>query len=147
MEDFVNEVSAVICFMGIFLASIGSTASLPPGREQIEQTLWFPMIGAYQKNLSELAARSRSAVRELRSDLCETKNSVECNRSVCFNPAMGMETNEKKIACTKCGSALTVPLANQRHRNSCNCEFNIEKNPIAAAAAQALRQKVGWPTR
>src|SRR5438876_12052290 len=68
MEDFVNEVSAAICFKGIFLASIGSTASLPPGREQIEQTLWFPMIGAYQKNLSELPARSLSAVREAAAD-------------------------------------------------------------------------------
>lgn len=51
----------------------------------------------------------------------------------------------EKTKCPKCGSDLTISVANQRHCNACGADFNVDRNPIATRAHKARKDAVGWP--
>jgi hypothetical protein len=55
-----------------------------------------------------------------------------------------MTTEEK--TCPKCGSELVITLANQKHCNACSEEFQIDRHPVATAAARRKSQAFvgGW---
>jgi transposase-like protein len=48
---------------------------------------------------------------------------------------------ETKVTCPRCGSSLIVKLGNQLHCNACSEEFQIDKHPIASAAAERKAQR------
>jgi DNA-directed RNA polymerase subunit M/transcription elongation factor TFIIS len=50
----------------------------------------------------------------------------------------------EKPSCPKCGSELTVQIANQQHCNSCGAEFAIERNPIARRAQAERFPSTGY---
>jgi uncharacterized Zn ribbon protein len=52
----------------------------------------------------------------------------------------------QKPSCPKCGSELTVQIANQQHCNSCSHEFAIERDPVGRRARGEV-DKIGYPKR
>jgi transposase-like protein len=55
--------------------------------------------------------------------------------------------SETKVKCPKCGSELTISVANQRHCNSCGGDFSVDRNPIATRAQAEKRGLWTKPSR
>jgi transposase-like protein len=49
--------------------------------------------------------------------------------------------SEEKAVCPRCGSDLVVKLANQSHCNNCAEDFQIDRFPIASAAAKRQAER------
>lgn len=47
---------------------------------------------------------------------------------------------DEKPVCPRCGSELTVSVANQRHCNSCGHEFDLERDPVGKRARDPERR-------
>lgn len=51
-----------------------------------------------------------------------------------------MPEETKVKVCPKCGSALVISIANQRHCNACGADFDAVKHPVAR-----VEEFRGWP--